>query len=116
MANADRGVAIVANPPPARPVTSDHGARRAVDPVDRLAGDALEGTRESRPEQRVDHQRSALEEAESERLDRASPGLCGPGGIALQGAAGAEQPDPDRPARIPQMAQRPEAVAAIVTS
>ena len=98
----------------ARHIDGDNGERLAVDPVDRLAGDALDGTREPRAEQCIDHQRSPLEKAEGERLDRALPGLRGPGGIALQGAAGAEQPDPDRPARFLQMTRRHEAVAAIV--
>ena len=98
----------------ARHVDGDNGERLVVDPVDHLAGDTLDGTREPRAEQRIDHQRSPLEKTESERLDRASPGFRGPRSIALQGAAGAEQPDPDRPARFLQMTRRHEAIAAIV--
>src|ERR1700729_2578344 len=99
---------------PARHIDRDNGERLAVDPVDRRAGGTLDGTRESRPEQRIDHQRLAIEKTEGECLDRALPGLCGPRSIALQGAAGAEQPDPHRPARFLQGARRHEAVAAIL--
>ena len=76
----------------ARDVDRDNRERLAVDPVDRSACDTLEGTREPRAEQRIDHQRAAIEKARRECLDRALPGLCGPGGIALQGAAGPSNP------------------------
>src|SRR5258708_11453241 len=98
----------------ARHVDGDNGERLVVDPVDHLAGDTLDGTREPRAEQRIDHQRSPLEKTESERLDRASPGFRGPRSIALQGAAAAQQPHPDRPACFHLMKRRPGSVAAFV--
>ena len=98
----------------ARHVDGDRREPFVVDPVDQLAGDTVDGTGKARAEQGVDHQRTAVEKIEGERLDRSFPALRGRCRIALQGAARPEQADPDRPARRREMAGRHEAVAAIV--
>ena len=98
----------------ARHVDGHRRERLAIDAIDELAGDAVDGPRQARTEQRVDHQRTAVEKIERQRRHLAGPSAGRPGCIALQRATLAEQAQPYRPALRLEMPRRHEAVAAIV--
>src|SRR5918995_7454348 len=88
--------------------------RLTIDAIDELPGDTVDGPCQPRTEQRVDHQRMAVEKIERQRRHLAGPSAGRPGCIALQRATLAEQAQPYRPALRLEMSRRHEAVATVV--
>ena len=98
----------------ARHVDRNHGQSALVQRFDERGEAALDGAREPRPEQSIDHDIGAGEKAGGKRLDGAGPEL-GHGG-SVMGKLGAVplKPKPDGVTLLKQMARGDKAVAAIV--
>ena len=98
----------------ARHVDGDHVQRVSIEAIDQSAGDPVDRTRQAGAEQRIVHQRTALQEVERRRCHLPCPALGRPGRVALQRCAVAHQGQPHWPALGQEMPGGDETVPAIV--
>src|SRR6202034_194204 len=82
--------------------------------LDDCPGFPADRTGEAGAEDRIDGDLGTVEQIRGQRLACARPPPGMMGGVAAQGAARSEQPEPHRPARGGEMAGRDEAITAIV--
>ena len=99
---------------PARNIDGDHRDSAGVHRFNEFGRFAIERTRKSGAEERVDHDIHALQRIGRCRANGQRPAARHLGGVALQCGAISEKEDADVEAAIAQMTGRDEAVAAVV--